>query len=383
MSSTFTITAQQGAARTGFLTTAHGVVPTPCFMPIATIGAVHHITPDELRAAGATMVLANTYHLALRPGTSYLASHGGLQNFMGWHGPLLTDSGGFQVFSLGARTATHRGRSLVTLTEDGVRFRSHLDGSLQILTPELAMEHQQNIGSDIAMVLDVCPPQPCSDAVLAEAMALTTAWAARAITHAERIDARPRMLLFGIVQGGSHVDTRRAHAAAITALPFDGYAIGGVAVGEPTPAMRVTVECTVPLLPQDRPRYLMGVGTPADIVHAVQCGVDLFDCVLPTRDARHGRVYRWTDRREFPDGHWYETINIHNATYRDQDAPIDPLCPCVACRTTSLAYLRHLMAIREPLGGRLLTLHNLTFYLGLLQTLRECIAASTAVAIAK
>lgn len=317
------------------------------------------------------MVLANTYHLALRPGTPYLAERGGLQEFMGWHGPLLTDSGGFQVFSLGARTASRRGASLVTLTEEGVQFRSHLDGSVQLLTPERAVEHQRNIGSDIAMVLDVCPPQPCSDLVLAEAMRLTTAWASRAVLHANHIGARPRMQLFGIVQGGSNGDARRAHAAAITALPFDGYAIGGVAVGEPTAAMRATVECTAPLLPTDRPRYLMGVGTPADIVHAVSCGVDLFDCVLPTRDARHGRVYRWTDRTAFPHGAWYETINIHNAAFRHLDAPIDAHCACLACRTTTLAYLRHLMAIREPLGGRLLTLHNLTFYLGVLRLLRD------------
>lgn len=377
MPSHFRILGVSGQSRAGVLTTPHGEVPTPCFMPIATVGAVRHVAAVELHAMGATMVLANTYHLMLRPGVDHVAARGGLHRFMGWDGPILTDSGGFQVFSLGPRAARRGGHGFVELHSDGVRFRSHLDGSEHLLTPELALDFQRDLGSDIAMVLDVCPPQPCAREILRDAVATTTAWAERSITHAERIAFRQRgVLLFGIVQGGSDIELRRMSAAAITTLPFDGFAIGGVAVGEENTTTRATVAMSVPLLPEDRPRYLMGLGTPDDLVHAVRNGVDLFDCVLPTRDARHGRMYRRIPNDEFRmtnSDPWYETMNIGNERWKGVDEPIDPACPCPACRHHSLAYLRHLHAIAEPLGARLLTLHNLTFYLDLMRQLRAMV----------
>lgn len=370
---TVTSTDAHSAARAGLLTTAHGVIETPCFMPIGTVGAVKHVLPSELRAVGAQIVLANTYHLMLRPGTPYLAERGGLHVFMGWEGPILTDSGGYQAFSLGARTAQRGNASLVRMTEEGVRFRSHLDGSAQELTPESAIDHQRRIGSDIMMVLDVCPPQPCERDELVAAVERTTRWAARARAHADRVGIGSA-LLFGIVQGGSDAALRAESARALTALGFDGYAIGGVAVGEDRDRIRAAVACTAPLLPADAPRYLMGLGTPDDLAHAVACGVDMFDCVLPTRDARHGRAYRWLDRtrRAQP---WYERFHVGRAASRTDDGPLDPSCACPACAQCSLAYLRHLFAIGEPLAGRLLTLHNLTFYLELLRALRPPIAA--------
>lgn len=373
----FTMTATSGAARAGVLRTAHGDVPTPCFMPIATVGAVRHVSATELRAMGASMILANTYHLMLRPGAPYIAERGGLRTFMGWDGPILTDSGGFQVFSLGARVASRGGKGFVTLTDAGVRFRSHIDGSTHELTPERVIDIQRDLGSDIAMVLDVCPPQPCAPDVLARAVATTSTWAARSLAHAETTGARERMRIFGIIQGGSDAALRRESAAVITALPFDGFAIGGVAVGEEKVAVRHAVELTAPLLPEDHPRYLMGLGTPADIVHAVRNGVDLFDCVLPTRGARHHHVYRWRDRgaalltNEQSEGEWYEEFTMTNERWKTADVPIDPTCPCLACQTTTLAYLRHLAVIDEALGSRLLSLHNLTFYLEVMRTLRE------------
>jgi queuine tRNA-ribosyltransferase len=381
MSSYFNILATSGLARAGILHTPHGDVPTPCFMPIATVGAVRHVLAQELRAVGSTMLLANTYHLMLRPGAAHVAARGGLHRFMGWNGPILTDSGGFQVFSLGPRAARRNGHGFVELDADGVRFRSHIDGSEHMLTPERAIDIQRDFGSDIAMVLDVCPPQPCTPNTLRHAVAMTTAWAERSIIHAERTSFRQRgALLYGIIQGGSDAALRQQSAEAITRMPFDGFAIGGVAVGESTADMRRAVEMTAPLLPMDRTRYLMGVGTPTDIVHAVQHGIDLFDCVLPTRDARHGRGYRKISNFKFQISNsdtdpWYETINIGNERWRDDDRPIDPGCPCLACRHHTLAYLRYLFAIGEPLGQRLLTLHNLTFYLNLMRELRCVLAA--------
>lgn len=383
MENAFSITAHdaRSSARCGVLRTPHGDIPTPAFMPIGTCGAVKHVIPTELRNAGAHIILANTYHLMLRPGTDALAARGGLHRFMGWSGPILTDSGGFQVFSLGFRSASRGGVNHVALTEEGVRFRSHLDGSGQLLTPESALDHQRRIGSDIAMVLDVCPPQPCPPDAIRDAVLRTTRWAERSIAYAESTGFRDRgPLLFGIIQGGSDMALRRESAAAITALPFDGFAIGGVAVGETKADIRSTIERTAPLLPADRTRYLMGLGTPDDLCHAVAHGVDLFDCVLPTRDARHGRVYRWVDREAFvavwPRSYenpeqWYTREVIAGARFRTTDAPIDPGCACPACATgLSCAYLRHLFAIGEPLGQRLLTLHNLTFYLDCVTMMR-------------
>ncbi|MDO8425305.1 MAG: tRNA guanosine(34) transglycosylase Tgt [bacterium] len=368
------------AARAGELQTGHGVVQTPCFMPIGTVGAVKHVTPAELRAAGAQIVLSNTYHLMLRPGTDYLAARGGLHAFMRWDGPILTDSGGYQAFSLGARTAARGNAALARFTDDGVRFRSHVDGSAQELTPESVVDHQRKIGSDIAMVLDVCPPQPCTRDVLEAAVEQTTRWAARAKAHASRVPNPRAQKLFGIVQGGSDEVLRRRSAEDLVALDFDGYAIGGVAVGEEQSKIREAIAMTAPLLPTDKPRYLMGLGTPSDIVHAVRCGVDMFDCVLPTRDARHGRTYAWVDRsahlldaRTSMDDAWYTRFAIGRAEFRASDEPIDAACPCPTCRTFDRAYLRHLFAIGEPLGARLLTLHNLTFYFELMRRLRECV----------
>lgn len=390
MSPHFRVLTTSGLARAGVLMTPHGEVPTPCFMPIATVGAVRHVTAAELHAVGATMLLANTYHLMLRPGAAHVAARGGLHRFMGWEGPILTDSGGFQVFSLGPRAARRDGHGFVERTHDGVRFRSHIDGSAHELTPERAIDIQRDLGSDIAMVLDVCPPQPCAPEVLRDAVATTTAWAERSIAHAERIAFRRQgSLLFGIIQGGSVPELRQQSAVAITRLPFDGFAIGGVAVGEERAAVRETVARSVPLLPDDRPRYLMGLGTPDDIVHAVQHGIDLFDCVLPTRDARHGRVYRRVKREAVSSqlqaasvgdsDSWYEALNIGNERWRDDDRPIDPTCPCPACGHHSLAYLRHLHTIGEPLGQRLLTLHNLTFYLSLMRQFRGAIMGTEVV----
>ncbi|MBI4449556.1 tRNA guanosine(34) transglycosylase Tgt [Candidatus Uhrbacteria bacterium] len=382
MTSPLTITAKLGAARTGVLRTSHGDIQTPCFMPIATVGAVRHVAPHELKDAGATMILANTYHLMLRPGAAAVAERGGLHRFMGWDGPILTDSGGFQVFSLGARAAARNGKGLVALTPEGVHFRSHLDGSAHLLTPELAVDYQRALGSDIAMALDVCPPQPCSSEVLHDAVGMTTAWAQRTIAHADATGVRDRMMLFGIVQGGSDPTLRQESAAAITALPFDGFAIGGVAVGESKEAVRRAVEIAAPLLPEDHPRYLMGIGTPDDLVHAVRNGCDFFDCVLPTRGARHGRVYRWRNRDvsllHDQTAPWWEEFSITNERYKTMDVPIDPQCSCLACTTTSLSYLRHLAVIQEALGQRLLSIHNLTFYLDLMRRLREDIARNGA-----
>jgi queuine tRNA-ribosyltransferase len=376
MPSHFSITHRSGIgkARTGVLKTPHGEIRTPAFMPIATVGAVRHVAPHELRSAGAQIILGNTYHLMLRPGTELLAQRGGLRKFMGWDGPILTDSGGFQIFSLGAKLARSGHGSLVDIDEEGVTFRSHIDGSLHRLTPETAVDHQVRIGSDIAMVLDVCPPQPCTDRSLDAAMERTTRWAERSLMHAEATMSRDKMLMFGIVQGGSDLERRSAHASAICALPFDGFAIGGVAVGEDREAVRKTIAHTGPLLPEDHPRYLMGLGTPGDIVHAVQHGIDLFDCVLPTRAGRHGTAYVWRDIEAFPQGLWYDTVAIARAEFQHDDAPLDSFCSCMACEKFSRAYLRHLTVIDEALGKRLMSIHNLTFYLRLMDRIRGSIA---------
>ncbi|MDO8462704.1 MAG: tRNA guanosine(34) transglycosylase Tgt [bacterium] len=375
---TITNTSATSAARAGEFVLPHGTIQTPTFMPIGTVGAVKHMTPAELRTAGAQIILSNTYHLMLRPGTDELARRGGLHRFMGWDGPILTDSGGYQAFSLGAKSTARGGENMVTFTEAGVRFRSHLDNSRQVLTPESVIDHQRKIGSDIAMVLDVCPPQPCSHEELVAAVAQTTRWAKRAKAYWDRTRASSAGALFGIVQGGSDPELRRQSAAELIALDFDGYAIGGVAVGEEREAIRRAIAIAAPLLPAEKPRYLMGLGTPDDIVRAVAHGVDMFDCVLPTRDARHGRMYRWVDRSvqllgdsSAHHGAWYNRVAITRAEFRGDDGPIDATCPCAACASFSLAYLRHLTAIGEPLGARLLTVHNLTFYFQLMRKLQE------------
>ena len=345
-----TVTAIDGAARAGVLHTAHGEVPTPVFMPVGTAGTVKAMTAEALRSAGARMVLGNTYHLMLRPGAERIAALGGLHRFMDWHGPILTDSGGFQVMSMA---------QLRRLDEAGVTFRSHLDGSEQRLTPERAVAIQHALGADVTMVLDECTPFPATEAEAAASMRLSMRWAARA---RDAFVPRPGHGLFGIVQGSVYPALRAESVAALTALGFDGYAIGGLAVGEGQATMFAMLDATVPLLPADGPRYLMGVGTPADIVGAVARGIDMFDCVIPTRSGRTGRAY--TSRG---------VLNLRNARFADDPRPLDPDCACPACARHARAYLHHLFKCGEMLGPMLLTWHNLAYYQDLMRGLRAAI----------
>ncbi len=341
-------------ARTGRLATPHGVAHTPAFMPVGTQGSVKGVTPDELRAVGTEIVLSNTYHLFLRPGHALIRELGGLHRFIGWDGPILTDSGGFQVYSLA---------SLRTVSEEGVRFRSHLDGSEHLLTPELSIEIQQALGSDIIHPLDECLAQPTSRLETERSLALTVRWAARA----RAAHGRERgQALFGIVQGGVYEDLRRRAVEETCAFGFDGYAVGGLAVGEPKPLMLDLVELTGALLPRDRPRYLMGVGKPSDLVEAVARGMDLFDCVLPTRNARNGQLFTAAG-----------VLAIKNARYARDPRPPDAECGCFTCQRFSRAYLRHLYRSRELLAPRLLSLHNLFFYQALMAEMRAAITAGT------
>ncbi len=345
----FELLTRDGRARRGRLTTAHGVVETPVFMPVGTYGAVKTLTPDELRALGAQIVLGNTFHLWLRPGLEVIAAHGGLHGFMRWDGPILTDSGGFQVYSL-----TH----LRKISEEGVRFASPLNGDRLLLTPERSMEIQRVLDSDIVMIFDECTPYPADWKTAKASMELSLRWAARSKqAHAGNPNA-----LFGIVQGGMHEDLREASLAGLAAIGFDGYAIGGLSVGEPKADMARILEHTAPRLPADRPRYLMGVGTPEDIVHAVARGIDMFDCVMPTRNARHGVLFTR-----------HGDLRIKNARHRSELGPIDETCGCYTCRHFSRAYLHHLFRAGESLAGRLNTLHNLHYYQTLMRELREAI----------
>ncbi len=342
--------AQAGKARRGRLHTAHGAIETPAFMPVGTAATVKAMTVESVRATGAQIVLGNSYHLMLRPGSERIERLGGLHRFMNWSGPILTDSGGFQVMSLA---------KLRKIDELGVTFQSHIDGSRHELTPERAIGIQRQLGSDIAMVLDECTPHPATHDVATQSMALSMRWAARAKqAYAER----PGHALFGIVQGGVYADLRAQSAAALTDIGFDGYAIGGLAVGEGQDAMFEVLDMTMPNLPADRPRYLMGVGLAGDIVGAVQRGVDMFDCVLPTRSGRTGRAY-------IPGG----SLNIRNARHADDARPIQAGCGCPACTGHSRAYLHHLHRSGEMLGGMLLTWHNLHYYQQLMAGLRRAI----------
>ncbi|MCX7892752.1 MAG: tRNA guanosine(34) transglycosylase Tgt [Burkholderiales bacterium] len=347
----FSVLATDGAARHGRLALAHGEVETPVFMPVGTYGTVKAMSPAELEDAGATIVLGNTFHLWLRPGLDVIRAHGGLHRFMGWRRPLLTDSGGFQVFSLGA---------LRKVSEEGVRFQSPVNGDRLMLTPEESMRIQGVLASDIAMIFDECTPWPATEREAADSMRRSLRWAARSkAAHADNPNA-----LFGIVQGGMYERLRDESLAGLLAIGFDGYAIGGVSVGEPKEAMLRVLAHVAPRLPADRPRYLMGVGTPEDIVAAVALGIDMFDCVLPTRNARNGHLFtRWGD------------IRIRNARHRADTRPVDETCDCYACRNFSRAYLHHLDRANEILGARLATIHNLHYYLTLMRELREAIAA--------
>jgi queuine tRNA-ribosyltransferase len=341
----------EGRARLGRLETPHGVVETPSFMPVGTLGAVKGIGPHELEAAGASVMLANLYHLFLRPGVDVIEHLGGIHAFTGWSGPILTDSGGYQVFSLA---------DLRSIDDDGVRFRSHIDGNAIAFTPELVVELQERLGVDIAMVLDECVRWPVSEEEAAASLARTTRWAQRS---RERHSAA-HTALFGIVQGSFLPRLRERAAADLVELDFDGYAIGGVSVGEPSALGRQVVEMTTPLLPVDRPRYLMGLGTPADLLFGVRQGVDLFDCVLPARNARHGLLYT----RE-------GVLRIKNAAFKEDPRPIEEGCECPACSRVSRALVRHLLTTGEITGQVLATLHNLRFYLDFMQDLRQALAS--------
>ena len=397
----FRVLQTDGEARHGEMTTAHGVVPTPAFMPVGTRGAVKGVTSRDLLDAGADIILANTYHLWLRPGDQLIARLGGLHRFMGWDRPILTDSGGFQAFSLGARRV---------ITEDGIRFRSHLDGSEHLLTPEGATDIQAGLGPDIAMVLDECLAQPATADAVRASTERSARWARRCrdrfqaiadaapsekgarplfaeikgpgpfsggrqapLIHAAATDpgtlvtvTNPGQAQFGIIQGGTVPDLRAMSVDRTLAIGFEAYAIGGLSVGEPPDTMYSVVEHTAPLLPAGRPRYLMGVGTPLDIVEAVSRGIDLFDCVMPTRNARNGQVFTSEGR-----------LTIKNARYADDARPLDPACTCYTCRTYSRAYLRHLFVAGEITASVLNTVHNLRFYLDTMARVRQAIVFGT------
>jgi queuine tRNA-ribosyltransferase len=337
---TFRVTATDGAARAGRLETAHGEVPTPAFMPVGTKGSVKSLHPDEVREVGARILLGNTYHLHFRPGDELIAELGGLHAFMGWDGPILTDSGGFQVFSLRD--------TLLAVDDEGVTFRSVYDGSPARFTPESVARIQANLGSDVAMCLDVCPPAGVSRAELEEAVRRTAVWARRQRT-AERGSGQ---LVFGIAQGASDPELRRRSISEITELDFDGYALGGLSVGEPRELTLDATGWAAPLLPAEKPRYFMGIGDAEGILEVVERGIDMFDCVLPTRTARTGSALTWEGR-----------LNLKNARFARDDRPLDEDCGCPACRRFSRAYIRHLVNQQELLGLRLLTLHNLRFVL--------------------
>lgn len=359
MSIGFEIQARDGAARTGVITTARGTIRTPAFMPVGTAATVKAMLPQSVRETGADILLGNTYHLMLRPGAERVARLGGLHKFMDWSGPILTDSGGFQVMSLS---------SLRKITEEGVRFQSHIDGHTEFLSPERAMEIQRLLGSDIQMVLDECPALPAEKPVIEKSLALSMRWAKRS---KDAFGEQPGRACFGIVQGGTFADLRARSAAQLQDIGFDGYAVGGLAVGEPQAVMFETLEATVPHLPDDRPHYLMGVGKPGDIVGAVLRGIDMFDCVLPTRSGRNGQAFTW-------DG----PLNLKNARHADDPAPLDPACGCPACRQFSRAYLHHTVKSGEIIAAMLLTWHNLQFYQDLMTGLRNAIAQGTLAAFA-
>jgi queuine tRNA-ribosyltransferase len=356
----FDVLAHSGAARTGVLAFRRGSVRTPAFMPVGTYGTVKSVTPEEVAADGAEIILGNTFHLMLRPGTAVIRKHGGLHEFMNWRGPILTDSGGFQVFSLA---------SMRKLTEEGVRFRSPVDGDEVFLTPERSMEVQHDLNADVAMIFDDCTPYPASETEARESMQLSLRWAERCRRRFDELKvAEPDRgeSLFGIVQGGVYASLRHESLAGLQAIDFDGYAIGGLAVGEPEAERLAILDALAPVMPGDRPRYLMGVGTPVDIAEAVMRGVDMFDCVIPTRHARNGQLF--TSRG---------VVKFRHGQYIDDTSPPDPACDCYTCSNYSLAYLRHLGKCGEILGPRLATMHNLHYYQKLMADLRAAIDAGT------
>jgi queuine tRNA-ribosyltransferase len=353
-----------GGARRGRMTFRRGVVETPAFMPVGTYGSVKAMTPEELEGLGAEIILGNTFHLLLRPGIDVIRAHGGLHRFTHWERPILTDSGGFQVWSL---------QSLRKISEQGVQFRSPINGDLIELTPERSIEMQDALGADIVMVFDECTPYPADHATARSSMELSLRWAKRSRDAFDELK-RGRdsdAALFGIVQGGVHHDLRRESLAGLQAIDFPGYALGGLAVGEPEEERLAVLEGLAPVLPPERPRYLMGVGTPADLVKAVARGIDMFDCVMPTRHARNGQLFT-------SEG----ALNIRNSRFQADTGPIDPRCDCYACRHYSRSYLRHLQQCNEILGARLATIHNLNFYLTLMARIRAAIEAGRFAAFA-
>ncbi|HXM32607.1 MAG TPA: tRNA guanosine(34) transglycosylase Tgt [Chthoniobacterales bacterium] len=364
-----TATDRNTRARRGRLKTAHGVIETPAFMPVGTQGSVKAVSPRELRELKAQIILGNTYHLFVRPGLEVIRHFGGLHRFMNWDGPILTDSGGYQIFSLA---------KLRKITEEGVAFQNHLDGTPAFISPEIAMEIQAALGSDIAMVLDECPPWPCEYDYAARSLEMTTRWAKRCKEISETGFRKPEssdlsairnprsQIVFGIVQGGTFEDLRRASAQAIAAIDFDGYAIGGVSVGEPEPEMMSAVEWSEPHLPENKPRYAMGLGTPPQLLELIARGMDMFDCVLPTRLARNGTAFT-------AEG----TLNLKNAEFTLQTGPIEDGCECEACRNFARGYIRHLIKAEEILGLRLITIHNLHFYLNLMARARRALENGT------
>jgi queuine tRNA-ribosyltransferase len=356
MTSTFSyrLIKQDGAARCGEIATPRGMIRTPAFMPVGTVATVKALYPEQVKAAGADVILANTYHLMLRPGAERIARLGGLHTFMRWSGPILTDSGGFQVMSLS---------KIREVTEEGARFQSHLDGSRHMLTPERSIEIQCLLGADIQMQLDECIEYPASRAEVERAMALSLRWAERSRRAFEQYGTGGQAL-FGIVQGGVHADLRRRSAEALVAMNFPGYSVGGLAVGEGHAAMLRTLDDTVPVLPVAKPRYLMGVGTPLDLIEAVARGIDMFDCVMPTRNGRHGLAFTWNGK-----------VNLRNARHADDPAPLDAASSCPAARDYSRAYLHHLIKSGEYLGSMLLSWANTAFYQDLMAAMREAIAA--------
>ncbi|HBI34351.1 MAG TPA: tRNA guanosine(34) transglycosylase Tgt [Candidatus Moranbacteria bacterium] len=396
----FELLSQKNNRRIGKLHTKSGVIETPFFMPIATKGAVKNVSPEDLIAIGAQIVLGNTYHLWLRPGDELIAKAGGLHRFMNWDGPILTDSGGYQVFSLGARAKEKYGSSGVSLDEKGVSFVDPTNGSKHFMSPEKSIDIQLNLGSDIVMVLDECPPFPCSHEDAKKSLELTTRWAARCFKHfhkkvAENSEkyAKGRPLLFCIVQGSIYEDLRKESVHQLMNIEFsalggpvsgwDGYAIGGVAVGEPRKHLYDILQWVVPFLPTDKPRYLMGLGKPEELVAAVEAGMDMFDCVIPTREGRHGRLFQWKriSNFQFPisndkecvdlQGDFYETININNEQFKEDFTPIDSQCDCYACKNFTKAYLNHLLRTDEPFFLKLASVHNLRFYHRLMELLRK------------
>ena len=355
----FALLAADGDARTGVIHTPRGDIRTPAFMPVGTTATVKAMLPDSVRETGADIILGNTYHLMLRPGAERVARLGGLHKFMHWPRPILTDSGGFQVMSLSA---------LRKISEEGVKFQSHIDGHAEFLTPERAMQIQRQLGSDIQMVLDECPALPAERAAIETSLMLSMRWARRSKDAFEQQTGAERAgrACFGIVQGGTFADLRQRSAQMLREIGFDGYAVGGLAVGEPQSAMFETLEATVPHLPSERPRYLMGVGKPGDLVGAVLRGIDMFDCVLPTRSGRNGQAFTQ-----------FGTLNLRNARFAEDTAPLEADCPCPACRQFSRAYLHHTVKSGEIIAAMLLTWHNLTFYQRLMTQMRAAITAGT------